>query len=240
MASRISYLALLAIWIAALWFGLDFAGRQKQPPKAVPTTQVDWAPFFVTNILPSLPVADEFDTPLRPPDGDGVVISLPYMEGGHLGEDWTTAKGDAALGEPVYSIADGWVSVAYDFANAWGKVVFICYRLPEGRYPPFIEVMYAQLQTMDVTAGQFVKRGQKIGTVGNANGTYTAHLHWEVRTTAGLGLGLGFDARHDNRLGPSEFLSAHRGDRFKQPLLPRALTPEEAAKPQRDGWGNDN
>jgi murein DD-endopeptidase MepM/ murein hydrolase activator NlpD len=112
-------------------------------------------------------------------------ISLPFLEAGHLGEDWTTAKGDAALGEPVYSVADGWVSVAQDFQNAWGKVVFICYRLPEGRWPPFVEVMYAQLNSIDVKAGQFVKRGQRIGTVGNANGTYQAHLHWEVRQTVG-------------------------------------------------------
>ena len=73
MASRLSYLAVLLIWIAALWFGLDFAGQAKKVPVAVPTTQVDWAPFFVANILPSLPVTDEFDTPLRPPDGEGAV-----------------------------------------------------------------------------------------------------------------------------------------------------------------------
>jgi murein DD-endopeptidase MepM/ murein hydrolase activator NlpD len=241
MAARISYLVLLGVWIAGLWFGLDFAGKSRTAQVAVPTTQVDWATFFTANILPNLPVTDEFDTPLRPPDGNGAVISLGYLDGGqHLGEDWTTAKGDAALGEPVYSVADGWVSVAYDFANAWGKVVFIYYRLPEGRYPTFVEVMYAQLQTMDVKSGQFVKRGEKIGTVGNANGTYAAHLHWEVRTVAGIGLGLGFDMRHDDRLGPSEFLGAHRGDRFKEPLLARPLTAEEAAKPKRDGWGNDD
>ena len=90
-------------------------------------------------------------------------------------------------------MADGWVSVAQDFESAWGKVVFICYRLPEGRYPPFVEVMYAQLQTMDVKPGQFVKRGQRIGTVGNANGTYLAHLHWEVRQTVGWASGPGFN-----------------------------------------------
>ena len=243
MASRVSYLLLLGVWIAVIWFGLDFAGRKQQPVAAVPTTSVDWAPFFEKNILPNLPVADEFDTPLRPPDGAGAVDSLPYLEDEakmHLGEDWTTAKGDAALGEPVYSVADGWVSVAYDFANAWGKVVFICYRLPAGRYPPYVEVMYSQLQSMEVKSGEFVKRGQKIGTVGNANKTYTAHLHWEVRTVAGGGLGLGFDNRHDDRLGPSEFLAAHRGERFKEPLQVKLLTPEEAAKPKRDGWGNDD
>jgi len=234
MASRISYLVILVAWIAALWWGLDFAARQKSPPVAVPATQLDWAEFFAANILPSLPVADEFDTPLQPPDGAGAVISFPFQEAGHLGEDWTTAKGDAALGEPVYSVADGWVSVAQDFENAWGKVVFICYRLPEGRWPPFVEVMYAQLNSIDVKPGQFVKRGQRIGTVGNANGTYQAHLHWEVRQTVGMGVGPGFQAGASGWLGPSEFISAHRGDRAKQPLLPKVLTPAE-----RPGWGTD-
>jgi murein DD-endopeptidase MepM/ murein hydrolase activator NlpD len=235
MASRISSLMILVAWIAALWWGLDFAARQKAPPVAVPTTQVDWAEFFAANILPSLPVADEFDTPLRPPDGEGAVVTLPFLYAGqHLGEDWATAKGDAALGEPVCSVADGWVSVAQDFGNQFGKVVFICYRLPEGRYPPFVEVIYAMLNTMDVTPGQFVKRGQRIGTVGTADGNYPAHLHWEVRQTVGLGIGPGFSERRDGWLGPSEFISAHRGVRANDPLLMRVLNDAE-----RPGWGTD-
>ncbi|HUB68769.1 MAG TPA: M23 family metallopeptidase [Candidatus Methylacidiphilales bacterium] len=241
MASRLSYLAVLVTWIAVLWFGLDFAGRERKPPVAAPITQIDWLQFFTLNILPSLPVADEFGTPLRPPDGEGVVISMPFMEKGHLGEDWTTAKGDAALGEPVYSVADGWVSVAQNFESAWSNVVFICYRLPEGRYPPFVEVMYAQLATMDVTAGQFVKRGQRIGTVGNVNGLYLAHLHWEVRQTVGLGLGAGFNSRSDGWLNPSDFLVAHRGGRplLAKPLTPQELMEEEQPGGDRTGWGTD-
>jgi len=241
MASRISHLVILAAWVAALWWGLDFAARQKAPPVAVPTAQIDWAQFFAANILPSLPIADEFDAPLRPPDGAGAVISFPFQEAGHLGEDWTTAKGDAALGEPVYSVADGWVSVAQDFENAWGKVIFICYRLPEGRWPPFVEVMYAELNSIEVKPGEFVKRGQRIGTVGNAGGTYAvasggagAHLHWEVRQTVGMGLGPGFQAGASGWLGPSEFITAHRGDRAKQPLQVKLLAPNE-----RPGWGTD-
>jgi len=234
MASRVVYLLILAGWIGIVWAGLDLASREQQPPVEVPTTQIDWPEFFAANILPSLPVTEEFDTPLRPPDGAGVSISLPFLEEEHLGEDWTTAKGDAALGEPVYSVADGWVSVAQDFENAWGKVVFVCYRLPEGRYPPFVEVMYAQLNTLEVKPGQLVKRGQRLGTVGNGNGTYQAHLHWEVRQTVGMGLGPGFDKRRDGWLGPSEFLAAHRGERSKFPLLPKVLT-----KTERSGWGTD-
>jgi murein DD-endopeptidase MepM/ murein hydrolase activator NlpD len=243
MVSRLSYLAVLATWIAVLWFGLDFAGHERKPPVAPPATQIDWVEFFTVNILPSLPVADEFDTPLRPPDGAGATISMPFLEKGHLGEDWTTAKGDTALGEPVYSVADGWISVAQNFESAWGNVVFVCYRLPEGRYPPFVEVMYAQLQTMEVAAGQFVKRGQRIGTVGNDNGFYLAHLHWEVRQTVGLGLGAGFNSRSDGWLSPGDFLAAHRGGRYKQPLLAKPLTPAELIEVEKPGgdriWGTD-
>jgi murein DD-endopeptidase MepM/ murein hydrolase activator NlpD len=242
MASRISYLVALAVWMAALWWWLDFAVKQKAPPVAVPTTQVDWADFFAANILPSLPVADEFDTPLRPPDGAGAFVTLPYhYVNKHLGEDWSTAKGDNTLGEPVYSVADGWVSVAQDFEGAWGKVIFICHRLPENRWPPFAEVMYAHLNSIDVQAGQFVKRGQRIGTVGNADGMYSvasgaagAHLHWEVRQTVGIGLGPGFMEDASGWLGPSDFIKAHRGPRAQQPLLQKVLTDAE-----RRGWGTD-
>lgn len=242
MASRFSYLVFLAAWIAVLWWGLDFARTQSKPRVAVPTQDIKWADFFTANILPQLPDATEFDTPLRPPDGEGATITLPYLfQNQHLGEDWSTAKGDAALGEPVYSVADGWVSVAQDFEGAWGKVVFIDYRLPGGRWPSFVEVMYAQLNSMDVQAGQFVKRGQRIGAVGNANGTYSvagggagAHLHWEIRQTVGMGLGPGFQAGATGWLGPSEFIKAHRGDRANQPLLPKVLGDAD-----RQGWGND-
>jgi murein DD-endopeptidase MepM/ murein hydrolase activator NlpD len=94
--------------------------------------------------------------------------------------------------------------------------------------------MYAQLQEIDVKPGQFVKRGQKIGTVGNANGTYPAHLHWEIRQTVGLGVGPGFDPRRDGWLNPSEFLAAHRGARTGQALKAKVLAPNERA-----GWGTD-
>jgi murein DD-endopeptidase MepM/ murein hydrolase activator NlpD len=234
MASRAIYLALLVCWVAVLWLGLDWAARPPTAPAAVPTMEIDWKQFFTANVLPGLPNANNFVTPLRPPDGEGVFISLPFLEQGHLGEDWTTAKGDAALGEPVYSIGDGWVAVAHDFENAWGKVIFIDYRLPPGRYPPVVEAMYAQLQTMDVAAGDFVKAGQKIGTVGNAGGIYQAHLHWEVRDTVGLGLGLGFSQNRDGWMSPSDFLAAHRGDRAGKPLLPKVLAPTDRA-----GWGTE-
>jgi murein DD-endopeptidase MepM/ murein hydrolase activator NlpD len=235
MASRLGYLAVLAAWMAALWWCLDYAARVKAPPAAVPTRQVDWPEFFAADILPTLPVAQEFDTPLRPPDGAGATVTLPYLYGGqHLGEDWATAKGDAAQGEPVYSVADGWVSVAQDFQGAFGKVVFVCHRLPDNRWPPFVEVMYAELDAITVKAGDMVKRGQQIGTVGTGGGSYPPHLHWEVRQTVGIGLGPGFKSGASGWLGPSDFITAHRGDRAKMPLQMNVLDDKT-----RDGWGTD-
>lgn len=240
MASRAIYFALLVGWIAALWLGLDWAARPPAVPAAVPTTEIPWKQFFAANVLPGLPVANDFVTPLRPPDGDGAFVSLPFLEQGHLGEDWTTAKGNAALGEPVYSIGDGWVAVAFDFQNAWGKVVLIDYRLASDRYPSVVEVMYAEMQTMDVAAGDFVKAGQKIGSVGDGSGTYAppngsgAHLHWEIRDSVGLGLGLGFSKNRDGWMSPSDFLAGHRGNRAGKPLLMKVLAPNERA-----GWGTE-
>jgi murein DD-endopeptidase MepM/ murein hydrolase activator NlpD len=106
--------------------------------------------------------------------------------------------------------------------------------MPEGRWPPFVEVMYAELNSINVKPGDFVKRGQQIGTVGNADKTYLAHLHWEVRQTVGLGVGPGFSTRRDGWLEPSDFLNAHRGDRAKDPLLMKVLQDAE-----RPGWGTD-
>jgi murein DD-endopeptidase MepM/ murein hydrolase activator NlpD len=241
MASRVAYLVVLAAWIAALWLGLDYAAQKKAPPKAIPTKQVDWAAFFQANILPSLPEADEFDAPLQPPDGAGAFVSFPFGDQGDLGESWTTAKGDAAKGEPVYSVADGWVSVAQDFQTAFGKVVFICYRLPAGRWPPYVEVMYAEMDSVDVKPGDFVKRGQKIGTVGDGDGTYStakggsgASLRWEVRQAAGMGLGPGYQANASGWLGPSDFITAHRGPRAQQPLQATVLSDST-----RPGYGSD-
>ncbi len=79
--------------------------------------------------------------------------------------------------------------------------------------------MYAQLQTIAVQPGAFVKRGERIGTVGNAGGTYQAHLHWEIRQTVGEGVGPGFDPKRDGLARSGPVPRRHRGARAKSPLL---------------------
>lgn len=192
--------------------------------------------YFERYILPALPVAQGFDFPLRPPDASGVFVSLGFNEENHLGEDWTTAQGDKDLGEPVYSVADGWVTLAVDFEGMWGKVIMIASRLPEkdSSQLKVVEVMYAHLDSLLVKPYTFVKRGQQIGTVGNAGGAYKAHLHWEMRDAVGRGLGGGFSERIDGWISPSDFIATHRpagsSGTAKWKKVPTA---------QRAAWGFD-
>ncbi len=242
LRGRVIHLLALVAWMAGLWELLVWSKswRFTGPPSAgtVVTTQIEWPRFFATYVFPNLPEADGMVTPMCPPDGDGATVTLPFLTEQHLGEDWATAPGNGTQGQPVYSVADGWVSVARDFQNGWGKVVMICYRMPAGRWPPVMEIMYAQLGTVDVAPGDFVKKGQKIGTVGVVMVGSTVlnmpHLHWEVRQAVDLGPGGGFSEHRDGWLSPTEQLQAHRGVRATDPLKMKVLDEKD-----RSLWGND-
>lgn len=96
--------------------------------------------------------------------------------GFHSGIDLT-----AAVGSPVLAVADGTVAFAGK-QGAYGNLVVINHA--EG-----LQTRYAQLATVKVKAGQIVKRGQTIATVGTT-GTRSSkepHLHFEVRSRSGLG-----------------------------------------------------
>jgi murein DD-endopeptidase MepM/ murein hydrolase activator NlpD len=223
----------LAVWIADLWLLLVWSQR---PPNAARSNEqsVPYPAYFSKYILPALPVAKHFDAPVRPPDGAGVSIALGFGEENHLGEDWNTAKGNGDLNEPVYAIADGWVTLAVDFQAYWGNVVMIAHRLPPNDPSKLeaVESMYAHMNTITVKPWTFVKRGQQIGTIGNANGVYKAHLHWELRDSVGEGLGGGFSERTDGWLNPSAFISAHR-------TPPTPLKTRKLPANQRNAWGFD-
>ena len=78
----------------------------------------------------------------------------------------------ARRGTPVYATADG--IVVYSKRNGgYGLVV----KLDHGFG---FETGYAHLSKMDVKPGQRVKRGEKIGEVGNTGRSTAPHLHYEV------------------------------------------------------------
>jgi len=77
---------------------------------------------------------------------------------------------------PFYAAGDGEVIFA-GLLKVWGKVIVIKH-FNALEYP--IWTRYAHGDTILVKAGQPVKRGDLIGTVGNAENTQADHLHFDM------------------------------------------------------------
>ncbi|MDR2009103.1 MAG: M23 family metallopeptidase [Bacteroidales bacterium] len=89
----------------------------------------------------------------------------------HKGIDLT-----APQGTPVYASGDG-VIVGVEKSNSrsgYGNNIIIDHGV-EG-----LSTRYAHLYTIEVKKGQKVKRGERIGTVGNTGLSTAPHLHYEV------------------------------------------------------------
>ena len=86
----------------------------------------------------------------------------------HYGVDIPARKG-----APVYAAASGRV-VKSGWQTGYGKTVVVRHKS--------ISTLYAHLADRDVKAGDFVRRGQVIGAVGNSGNARGYHLHFEVRT----------------------------------------------------------
>jgi murein DD-endopeptidase MepM/ murein hydrolase activator NlpD len=159
-----------------------------------------------------LPVADGFDFPVGPPDGDGYYDAQPF--GGrraHLGSDWNgNGGGDSDRGDPVFAVATGRVIEVADHGGGWGNVVRVVHRIrASDGGEDIVESLYAHLDTVDVEAGALVERGERVGTIGTANGAWVAHLHLELRDRPGRPLGGGYgDA--DGQIDASAFIRRHR------------------------------
>lgn len=158
----------------------------------------------------SCPQPDGFDFPVGPPDGRGYYNAQVFGATHHLGDDWNgTGGGNSDKGDPIHSIANGIVVSAFDGGPGWGNVVRILHRAA-GPDPGWVESLYAHLETMNVRQAQVVRRGQKIGTMGDAGGRYTAHLHFEIRTRPGLPLGGGYARDTHGYTDPTAFIRSQR------------------------------
>ena len=83
-----------------------------------------------------------------------------------------------AVGAPIYAVADGVVTkAATGYNGGSGNNVRIDHGVMEGEA---IETSYLHMNSLDVSVGQKVKKGQKIGSVGSTGLSTAPHLHFSV------------------------------------------------------------
>lgn len=153
-------------------------------------------------------ITDGFDFPVGKPDGSGYYNAQGFGKNNHLGDDWNgSGGGNSDLGDSIFSTANGYVKFAEDVQGGWGNVIRILHKLPDGT---FVESLYAHCDEIKVKQGDWLKRGDLIGTIGTANGIYYAHLHFEIRTDVSLGIGAGYSSDQTGYIDPSEFIRKNR------------------------------
>jgi hypothetical protein len=162
--------------------------------------------------LASLPIAARFDFPLGSENGAMAYNAQRLTENHHLGDDLNGIGGENSdLGDPIYAVGDGHVLLGREVGAGWGNVIILLHAYNENGERKYVQSYYAHLESILVHAGEDVRRGQKIATVGTAGGRYFAHLHFEMREFITPFIGPGY--REDTRgwLDPSAFIETHRG-----------------------------
>jgi hypothetical protein len=159
-----------------------------------------------------LPLAARFDAPIGSEHGALTYNAQPFRINRHLGDDLNGIGGlNSDLGDRVYASGFGRVVYAGVPGPGWGKMIILAHRVREADKTRVIQTVYAHLDQLLVKQDQVVQRGEKIGSVGTADGQYLAHLHFEVREGPYVNPGVGYADAPMNRLSPERFLAEHRG-----------------------------
>ncbi|MDX1959644.1 MAG: M23 family metallopeptidase [Leptospiraceae bacterium] len=155
-------------------------------------------------------VSNGFDYPVGKPNAKGYYDAQGFGKNDHLGEDWNR-KNANDFGDPVYACSHGIVTYSEDLMGGWGQVVIIIHVTPDGK---FYESLYAHFHKVYVKVGDKVKKGAKIGTIGDANKKYSPHLHFEMRDDINLPVGGGYASIKTGYMNPKKFIKENR--KFKK------------------------
>ncbi len=169
------------------------------------------SPGISVKLFRQCPVADGFDFPVGKPNAKGYYNAQKFTRNHHLADDWNgVGGGNTDLGDPIYSIANGIVVQTHNYGPPWGRIVRILHNAGTAERPVYVESLYAHMRTILIKRGGVVKRGQKIGTIGNANGTWWAHLHLEIRTSINKSIGVGYSRDTTGYTDPTKYIKKHR------------------------------
>lgn len=158
--------------------------------------------------LDTLKLTNGFDFPVGKPNATKYYNAQKFGENNHLGDDWNGVRGgNTDFGDPIYAIGNGYVTYAKNIHGGWGNVIRIVHYMGKER---MVESLYAHCDEVLVKKGAFVKKGQKIGTIGNNNGQYLAHLHFEIRSEVGMPIGAGYSSNTEGYIDPTEFIKNNR------------------------------
>ena len=210
MRRLVAYLS-IAFILVLLYGGLRYA-RRRQPRVATTESASRAAPAQAV-----IPVSDGFDYPVGESgratgakDGDGWYVARDFGESNHLGEDWNKESGgNTDCGLPVYAASKGYIIFAGEAGPGWGKVLILRHRLQDGT---LVETLYGHLGLIERTSGM-VERREKIGQIGDADGAYPCHLHFELRLSDSPSWGAVGPGYSSNRTGwtdPSRFMDSRR------------------------------
>lgn len=158
---------------------------QDVPADSTPETLLPGLVLLSPHQMALIPQVDGFQSPCGTAHGGFIYDAQPFgthneKRGGlHTGCDLNGIGGENTdLGLAVNAAARGLVVYKGEPAPGWGKVVVLAHRLPGDSR--IIQTLYAHLDKSIVDLGQFVSRGEPIGTIGTANDQYLAHLHFEA------------------------------------------------------------
>ena len=191
-----------------------FIGACGSQPNSDPQQSSSTPAIAVPVPLDTLITVDGFDFPVGPPHAKGYYNAQAFGKNFHLGDDWNgVGGGNTDLGDTIYSVAHGKVVSAQVEGPGWGWVIRIKHRMQADAEVPFVESLYAHMDTIWVSTDSLIKRGQPIGTIGTAFGAYYAHLHLEIRRVPGLPLGGGYSqtlVSDSSFVDPTRFIRRNR------------------------------
>jgi murein DD-endopeptidase MepM/ murein hydrolase activator NlpD len=159
----------------------------QQDPRIVFVPGVNWSP---NGVVTKSPLPTDASTPNRA-SLSGYPLTQVASVGLAYGWQINPANSEvffhsgidllAPVGSNVLAIAPGTVAFAND-QGSYGKLVII-------NHSGGLQSRYAQLDSIKVTVGQQVKKGDLVGTVGTSGKPTSTqpHLHFEVRSTSSLG-----------------------------------------------------